>query len=125
MEAKGPRENNVLDAGGKREGVNGTDARGERGKGWRRMERGGVQRVEKEAMKRLRDKKKVGEGRRGRRNDGREMVEKGEETKRGRERERVEIEEEDRVGRRMRAAEEGRGSKTRRASSSTPRMAEG
>ncbi|CAL1680053.1 unnamed protein product [Lasius platythorax] len=56
------------------------------------MARGGEQRVEKEAMKRPRDKKKEGEGRRGRRNDGREMVEKGEETKRGRERERVGIE---------------------------------
>lgn len=56
-----------------------------RGKG---MARGGEQRVEKEAMKRPRDKKKEGEGRRGRRNDGREIVEKGEETKRGREKER-------------------------------------
>lgn len=42
--------------------------------------RKGERRVEEEAMKRPRDKKKQGEG--GRRNDGREMDKKGEGTRR-------------------------------------------
>lgn len=66
-------------------------ARRKREKAGRGVE-GGERRVVEEAMKRPRDKKKEGEGRRGRRNDGREMDEKGEETKREKEGERVGIE---------------------------------
>jgi len=87
VEAKGPRENSVLGRWGRGEGIgngaNGSNVRGERGKGSARAGRRGrweAGGIVEEAMKRAGDEKKEGERERERRNDGCEMDEKGEGT---------------------------------------------